>query len=536
MNIIINLMTNKGKEFKCLFECASENVLINNDGSAEDILHFSDDKDLSFSFENSDLIINYDGENTVRIQDYLLHSDNEYIQIKNNKKLISDYFTSISRGETAEVTSLTTDSNTILCLKNTFDGKDYIYFLSSTVANSETVTFNYLENNRLVITGNKLEITSHSGQNDNFILLGNNNKVYTLDGVDTVRAGYVADGNCQSYYTTSSYNTIETGSGNDYVILNGFNNNANTADDIDVVSYSTQGYKTYNNVSNCETIKAQNSNSESINNGIEYFSQGYSGGDCRLLALIQSLYLSPDFTSLDDYVIITDNANDSYTVTFGNYQGAGNNSVTIQQTDIDSFHNVFGDLDVVLIDYAMNTLIEENRDYGKTNVVNAYYNTIANYMLGSSLMSYHNMTNSYINTFETLWQEYLDGVKSNLTVNIYDETNYDLGIISGHAYAVKDIDFTNNCIYLSNPWDTADELQLDLDYFYSLDTAVVGYGYGKSTLYSNGEYTPMDASYMDTIVNDIIAWDNSFGTTENYIGYEEAQDNVDLTVYFSNIA
>ena len=29
MNIIINLMTNKGKEFKCLFECASENVLIN---------------------------------------------------------------------------------------------------------------------------------------------------------------------------------------------------------------------------------------------------------------------------------------------------------------------------------------------------------------------------------------------------------------------------------------------------------------------------------------------------------------------------
>ena len=29
MNIIINLMTNKGKEFKCLFECASENVLLN---------------------------------------------------------------------------------------------------------------------------------------------------------------------------------------------------------------------------------------------------------------------------------------------------------------------------------------------------------------------------------------------------------------------------------------------------------------------------------------------------------------------------
>ena len=123
------------------------------------------------------------------------------------------------RGENA--TRTFNSATTVLTLKNPFDNKEYKYQISSLSGNQEA-TFEFLENGRLVVRGDYLKILSYEGQKDDFIVLGNNNDIQTGDKEDIVRLGGVEDDDKKYYYVEGGVygNSVSTGAGNDYVVMN----------------------------------------------------------------------------------------------------------------------------------------------------------------------------------------------------------------------------------------------------------------------------------------------------------------------------
>ena len=416
---------------------------------------------------------------------------------------------------------------------------------------SESFDIRYLANGRLAINGNHLVITAKSGQADDIILKGDYNYLETGDGNDIVRLGTVIDGD-NNTVVQSNYNTINTGSGNDHIAYFGGNNTINTGTDTDsVMTFAANAPNNSVNGAEFNRYYAANEPYSSIDGTITTFNQG-NAGDCRVLTIIENLSQKGMFSNA---VSITVNDNDTYTVTFNNYNPADElyvNSTTVAKSDIEGFDNLHGDLDVVLTDYALNNLLGVNElkdtingDY--TYIEIATYNTLANYFYGNIDMaaafydpSLTGYSYDYQTRVEAFWDLYQNNTINNLTVAFTCETDFDLGIISGHAYTLKNLDTENGYISLINPWDNQDILNLDLDKFYSSNANifVYGYKYNDEELVINNIET--GSSYTDTYMalkGEIAGWtaaNTEFTGTADVIQSGTDAQKSELIAYFIN--
>mgnify|MGYP007101879124 CR=1 FL=1 len=266
-----------------------------------------------------------------------------------------------------------------LTLRNTLFDSDYKYVIKSTGSN-ETVKFDYLDNGRLVITGNNLQIDALSGQKDDIIINGHNNKINTRDEGDLIRLGMTVDMSgiredingsgtdgqefLNDLYNSCNKNTygneINAGSGSDYIYdyTNGWNgstfiantlkgdgnNDAYRNDNIYVeiesaeLSYMQTRYGLNNEETNIfqGNVASMGQNGNASNSSdiediysltskqrydnqlytLESFGQG-GLGDCRFVALMASLKdMQGGLSSLG--ISITGKDNGIYTVKFNN--------------------------------------------------------------------------------------------------------------------------------------------------------------------------------------------------------------------------
>lgn len=379
-----------------------------------------------------------------------------------------------------------------LTLKNTFNGGDYKYTISSTGSN-ETVNFKYLKNGRLVIEGNNLNITATSGQNDDLILLGKSNNLNSGDGDDVIRVGYCADSS--NHTKQSDSNNINAGAGNDHIEVYGKNNTINGSGGNDTTLFAPVKDQ-YGNIIDFgdynTNLGIEESHSGYINtigkiDGIDGWANQGDDGDCRLLALINSLGKNTNNGLMTSYVQITQSG-DNYNVTFPKYTG-GTNSTTVTKSEILSCTGVYGDLDTVITDIALNKLIANNTSLQKSsgrnqNVATADYNVLSDYIFGNKKITWlENSGTTNWTQFNNLFNQYQSGAISNLSVS-FNTTNNDLGIISGHAFSVKNI--TSEYVEVVNPWDDEDSLKLDINTFrsYAADAYVFGSG-SENIIYTN---------------------------------------------------
>lgn len=437
---------------------------------------------------------------------------------------------SLSRGQNTTKT-IKSDAASELTLRNPFDNKEYVYNVQVREGSgNQSVKFEFLSNGRLVITGNNLQITAADGQNDDIILKGSGNYLMTGDGDDIVRAGLVIDSGNTSYYNQyCNNNVIDTGSGNDHVAFTGKNNNINTGGGNDTVLAYNQSMITGsgNSISGAEISRSISNNDSRPSDVQDGWTNQLSSPDCRLYSLINSLVKNKNSGSLSQYVNI-EQTSGGYTVTFPNYKGntvdnvesysnqdfyttkSNDKSITITNSELAAYNGVHGDIDIVLLDLAMDKLVRKNQDVGKTSVGTAYYNTIANYIFGSDKVTLIDSTgnNNFANQLSTLWNLYQNNTISNLTVGIASGEDLKNGITTGHAYSIKD--YTGDSITLVNPWNDADVLNLDSSKMNSLSMHAIVYGWtddnnsyglqafnGKRAYIPNGGYISLLDSGLD---------------------------------------
>ena len=461
-------------------------------GGGEDTLVFDEGIEVKTSLDDDDLLVTYTGilngdsiSNIITVKDYKNNPGVKHIKIGNDTYPV-DNLCILSRGESFENLILEKSELLRVQLTDTFDGIDRTYTIKN-LSSSRTFDLNFLENGRLIIDGSYLEVTADNGQKDDLIIMGEHNKVNTGDESDIVRiSGAMDSGFVEDYFKQSNYNTVNTGSEDDYVLFYGYENVIDTglgsdyALSIDSIDKST--------VKNAETVRDYNSNEpySSIDGVISSFDQGEVAGDCRLLSILQSIK-----DSFSDYVVIS-STDDDLTVKFKNYTVDNKqNEITFSKSDLNGFKNVYGDMDVVLTDYALNELLRMNADSatveGLSQVETAWYNVLANYIFGAdkvtaafsdpSHQAIFHVSYDYSYRLNKMWNLYQEGTLSNLTIGIYggeDDCDYGLGIIVNHAYAVSYLD--ENYISLVNVWDNKDVLNLDFDKFLTLQTNAYSYG------------------------------------------------------------
>ena len=404
---------------------------------------------------------------------------------------------SLSRGQQVTKT-IKSGKSTQLTLTNPFNGTNYTYIVQTRGgAGDQSVNFNFLNNGRLMITGNNLQMKASNGQKDDIILKGNNNYIDTGDNDDIIRAGYVIDSNISS---PSDNNTIIAGSGNDHIVYLGGGNYIDAGGGNDTIGYIYGNSEDYNNMvnGNIRPFYLQDGSTPDGNDG--WANQG-DANDCRLLALINSLVRNNNSGSLSRYITISQSG-DGYNVSFNNYKGnqvddayptnnyyrtnSNENTIHISNNELSAYKGVFGDKDVVLFDLAMNKLIAKNRDMGSTDVGYAYYNTVSNYLFGNDKLLYldsGNMKSNGVNFEEKLgrlWDLYNNHTIDNLTVAFASGGDRSNGIITGHAYSVKNyVHTTDNKGYITlvNPWDDADELHINEATLKNMNMIAIVYGW-----------------------------------------------------------
>lgn len=545
----------KGQNSIYISSNSGEKTILN--GGGDDVLIFEEDVALDFTYKNNDLYINYGTEyDNIIIDNFKTGLSAKYIQIGDKKQYIGNLIQVLSRGDSIVRMDNITDSGVKLILTNTFDGKDYEYNIKS-LSDEQSAQFEYLTNGRLVIKGDNLFIAANDGQKDDIILLGDNNKLNTNDEDDIVRVGYVIDSAGKYHIKTtidsegeivpigSNSNTINTGDGNDYIMYYGNNNSIDAGEGTDRVGIVLQSQSPETeDITNAEEVRNILSNTNEINNNIGWFNQGGVGGDCRLFVLLDSLQRSSEEFSLSDYVDIKKIEN-TYSVTFKNYSG-DNKSTIISDNDLSDFKNISGDLDVVLIDYAMNKLMAENKVYDKhfleeyaqemeytmdiyglDTVQKAYYNTISNYLFGDKKVTIvmQDGNSQFKENLNELWTKYQNGELNNISIGIQaNSRNLKQGILKDHAYSLYDL--TDKTITLINPWDNADHLTLDINKFYRLSPFVIVYGtdyYGQNLIQDNG-FISINDTYIDVLNNDVTNFITNESSEGLYIQEQFAPD------------
>ena len=416
----------------------------------------------------------------------------------------------------AQTVKLTSEEK-VLTLTNPFGGKNYQYTISARDGKSVTAKFEFLKNGRLVVTGDNIKIVAGKNQKDDIILMGNNCDVDTNDADDIVRVGFVKDS--MGYYTMGTIenayglitsnefgesavcnaaknNTIKTGSGNDYVVMNTINSSVDTGNGRDKVIFLEE---LRSNITNAEE-KIEFYEINGVSDGKNGWAQQGAIPDCRLFALINGLCHNNDEEGVPNVTV--EKVGNNYKVTFNKYNGV---SATIAPDEITKFTSidggngyVFGDLDTVLIDMALDKLISAGNDkrvwinykngelthpttgkkgyYADSSVATAHYNTISKYLTGSPHVTMIDKDDNpnFQEQFNTLWNAYKEGNISNFQVGINEGRNTKLGIIDAHAYSVRTIE--TDYVELVNPWDDADCLRIPKEDFFNLNISVVVYG------------------------------------------------------------
>lgn len=531
------------------------NNIVFNLGDGDDIIKYGGGKDtlvfaagtaVTTAYDGDDLKVTYSGtknnieySNTITIKDYADSSKRsvKYIQIGETKYLF------IARGETVKNLSVTTKSSIKVMLAGGFGQEGSIYTIKS-LSKTRKFSLNYLENGRLLINGSYIDVRANEGQKDDIIIWGSRNKIYTGDKSDIVRIGGAMDSGADSNYVKQgNYNTVNTGAGDDYIIYYGAGNIINGGEGSDyALSLASKSLST--NIQ-AETVRdyMENETDDSVDGTISSFNQGHYGGDCRLLSVLQSI---KDDT-FSDYVNIEKDEN-NYTVTFNNYNVTGKEkSVTFSKNNLEGFANVYGDMDVVLTDYALNELLKINGDSATSdrlsNVETASYNMLAKYIFGTDKItvglsdSYDQeqvgVSYDYATRLSEMWNLYQNGTLSNLTIGIDDgEDDYSLGIIVNHAYAVKNLDDTY--ISLVNVWDSNDILNLDLNRFYDINTNAFSYGtdyYNEHIIMENYEGTAANLPQLSYETAGWISSGSDYAPLPNGI---EPNTAAELTAYFIN--
>ena len=539
-------------------------------GNGTDTLVFDEGTKLDFSFNNDDMIITYGENDSVIIDNYLKGTSVKYIQVGNTINELNKYYDILSRNGHSKYINLSKNTDTELILTNTFSGKDLKYSLTS-LKEGETVKLTYLENGRLVVEGNYIQVTAAEGQEDDIILLGNHNKIITGDENDIVRVGTALDSSI-NFQSMSSYNTIITGDGNDYVTYFGGRNDMDMGDGYDKVQrafiLSSDSTSDYCTITNCEEFRGIQDNSTTTDGQIGWYNQGDLGGDCRLFAILESLSKSKDFNSISNYVTITQVDDENYSVKFNNYDGNNTTNVALSELKTIGYDGsgnpvelsfVNGDLDVVLIDMALNKLLNENSAYDKallestfnptspikttTAVKTTYYNTLSNYIYGSLDITCVNYGTDFKEKLFELWTAYKNGEISNITIGTAraDQSGTELdrlGIVPSHAYTIDNL--TETTISLVNVWDSADILNLDLEKFYSINPDIVIYDtayYGERLLMGQGtaqsnQYLYYDESDLSAVVSETLSWNTNSQT--DIIIANTNNEVPDLTLTFTD--
>ena len=387
---------------------------------------------------------------------------------------------------------------------------EHMYYKIKAKSGSENVTIKFLDNYRFLIIGDNIEINAYAGQNDNIILIGSNNNVYTNDGNDTVRIGDVLDSVSSLFDNKQSNgNYVSTGSGDDYVIVYGWSNyidgggnNDSVRFTINTVEYSTTTGE--NVIHDVENKYSRFEATETSDGKLAGSSQGQYG-DCKYLAFLNSFryWLQRTGHSLSEYVRITPSG-DSYTVEFRK----SSETITVSQSEISQTKNADGDLDNVLLEIAFRKILESNgfnmNDGDDSNSLgdgrNSYliskylFNTtesiaiqkIIKFESGSSIDN----TDNFDEQFRELLAAYNAKTISNLTVATGGNasTNKTLGIMGNHAYAVIG-GVPGEYVELVNPWDGNDTIKLDWTDFIRYFNSVLLYGdasdWAKSKNYDN---------------------------------------------------
>ena len=479
--------------------------------------------------DNGNIVLSY-GTNYKNSVTLTENGNVKYMQVGNDYSLeFWDYVKTLGTGENIGSTHIGAGSQRFLVLKNYITGQTLTYDIQNMGENVETYSFSYFMNGRIAISGNNLKILAKPGQADDIILLGNNNYIDTGDGDDFVRVGLVVDSD-GALMTQSNNNTVLTGDGNDHVTLYGLENTVTLGKgDNSLWSFAELDDNTITGTKPLYTYEYNKNISGSQDGRVEMFSQGSDGGDCRLLALLDNLYKNPFVNTLYEFVNIQ-NRGGSYLVTFTNYDtqgGTKQNSTTVSADEISNWHNVYGDLDVVVTDIAMNKLISINHDYGMDSIQNAYYNTLGNYLFGRNQIT---VVNSL--ALDPLWSMYQNGDINNLVLSLGGERIDELGYITGHQYSVFDVQA--NYVTLINPWNNMDRLTLERG---MLENSVL-YVYGEDLL-DQGRILPnadgdVLAEYTNTSIDEIRAqlanWVSSNGASGMADIASNTNDNIGVIV------
>ena len=391
----------------------------------------------------------------------------------------------LSRGQKTSANINTTPIT--LTLKNPLGGSNYTYTISSDT--NTKANFEFLNNGRLVIKGSglKIDASASSTQNDDIILLGSNNTLNTNGGNDIVRIGtvYGFEGN---YHTRSSNNTINTGAGNDYITNYGDNNIIDGGAGQDSFMILSGVPPVINGIEERYTSRGM-----TLDGQDGWVTQG-GLGDCRLLSLMNSLTMNNK--SLAPYVTINQSGN-NYTVTFKNYT-AGNNSITVNINDVNGSGYSGGDLDIRVMEYALNKLMQNN---GDGNLENCTWNAISEYILGNNMMGVYGNSST---KFNQIWNDYKAGRINNMLVSTAKTSNTAEGIVNNHAYAVKNV--TADYVELINPWDDKDIVKVPMTDFYTYFSHVAVFGsalYDEPYIYTNGTGgVSNDSSIVDIYAGD----------------------------------
>ncbi len=402
-----------------------------------------------------------------------------------------------------------------LTLKDTFNGGDYSYTITSD--SNQNATFTYLKNGRLVIKGDNLSITASASQADDIILLGNNNTVNTADGNDKIRIGGAQDSSYSSHEQQSSGNKIFAGSGNDYIqVYKGSNNTISGEGGTDtLLSYTS------NTVSGIEkTVSSYNS----TDGNLDWIMQRYYG-DCQFLSLVNSINNKGQFRN---YFSITDNGS-NWTVKFIK-SGA---TTTVYPSDITSDASI-GDKDISVLEAGFKKLISaEGYNMNGTNTDDYSTGDSKNFHIVSKyVLGIDNCVTVGFNQilFNDLWAQYQNGTVSNLVIGTKQsetEVDHDLGIMEQHAYSV--INVTSDTVTVVNPHDNKDSITLKKADFYNFFGSIILYGDSYDYVNSNYKITNGIASSAPN------SSDNEIYIQTNYVFGAETMTSAQKYQYFINI-
>ena len=395
----------------------------------------------------------------------------------------NELVTLVRKNSSKNKATKTIDANGITVkLSGGADGSEgYTYVIKPNSGSSETVKLEYLDNHRLIIQGNNLEITASEGQQDSLIIFGNNNIIDTNSGDDIVRMGFVVDSinyfndenNMRKYYEFDSYgnpmlfynNVINTGAGDDYVQNLGNNKiNMGTGGSDKLYEY-VQGLA---NVTGAEVIFEKTN--QTSDNVLGWGQQNHYG-DCQLLSVLNSMCVNHN---LSEYITITQSGS-GYDVFFKK----SNTHQTVYKSDFTNDTSK-GDIDFKIVETAIRLLIERrgynmgmtgDKQLGDAN--NMWL--ISEYIFGNK--NSFEPTGLTEDGYSLLLDKFNKGEISQVVFGLESETTayQKLGVYPSHAYGLKG-GVVGQYVDVNNPHDGNDFIRLDWQDFMNLFQVALLFG------------------------------------------------------------